>query len=63
MSVHHLNQSESLTVCFQGDEMDYSVMVDMDHVWDYYQSTDDDDVTVKIRAVTWWIWVSYHQLL
>lgn len=50
------SQSDVLAVCCQGDEMDYSITVDMDYVWSYYQST--SDVSVHIRAVTWWIWVS-----
>ena len=36
--------------------MDYSVTVDIDYVWSYYQST--SDVSVQIRVVTWWTWVS-----
>ena len=51
------NQSDSLVVCYQGDEMDYCVTVDMDHVWSHYQCS---SVSVQIRAVTWWIWVSYY---
>lgn len=40
--------------------MDYCITVDMEYVWSCYQC--NDDVSVKIRSVTWWIWVSiaYH---
>lgn len=41
--------------------MDYCVTVDMDYVWAHYQSA-ADDVSVQIRAVTWWIWVSCYIL-
>ena len=55
------SQSDILDLCCQGDEMDYSITVDIDYVWSYYQST-SGDVSVQIREVTWWIWVSCNVL-
>ena len=37
--------------------MTYCVNSDLDYVWNSYM---ENDVSDKIKAVTWWIWVCVH---